>query len=185
MSALPLRVVARCRSVNAVSLPCPLRAPTATTASFDVVSFGNRDSWTFSAQVGAPGSTNVRPPQFVHLALQAGDLATTFQAFTYSRTAVVQATAGILTRPERLRLERLGLHGEIPEGLYFGKRTWGGKAGDLVLVPEFEYSETIHGGHLLFTWHVGKIGYAVSLHAWEPFPQTVSALQDVIESISA
>lgn len=61
---------------------------------------------------------------------------------------------------------------------------WGGKSSTLVLAPAFKYVESIHAGHLIFRWREGGSEYGTSLHAWEPFLETVYALRAVVESAS-
>jgi hypothetical protein len=55
--------------------------------------------------------------------------------------------------------------------------------GELVLAPPYDRVVSMHGAHLLFVWSAGEAGYVVSLHAWEPFTESESALKAVVESI--
>lgn len=42
----------------------------------------------------------------------------------------------------------------------------------------------IVGNHLIFWWRSGhRHAYAVTLHAWEPFPETVAVLKRIVRSI--
>ncbi len=68
------------------------------------------------------------------------------------------------------------------KALYFGQMHWSGKRGTLVLAPLFPAGGE-QGGHLIFRWHRGSTEYAVGLHAWEPFLQTVATLHEIVDSI--
>ncbi len=141
--------------------------------------------WTFTVQAGTSHGDprKDRPPGFVHVVVQGGDLSDAFETFTYRRSRPVELTDGLMLSPERERLARLGLSGRTPQGLYLGAVTWGSRTGDLVLAPSFEYSDSIHADHVLFVWTDRGRGYAVSLHAWEPFLQAVSALRRMVASL--
>jgi hypothetical protein len=173
-------VLAKCRGIEQLRPACPTEAPEPQQRSFDAKTFNSGSVWTFSAQAGIEGATVSAPPAFVHVVAQAGDLRNAFGTFTYSRSSIVKPFNGILNSPLRRRLESLGSSGKTPRGLYLGRVTWGRKTGDLVLVPSFEVSDSIDAGHLLFMWSAGKVFYAMSLHAWEPFLQTVSTLRGMV-----
>lgn len=57
------------------------------------------------------------------------------------------------------------------------------KAGTLALAPPYLYAG-MAGNHLIFRWRQNGRSYALSLHAWEPFLETVATLRAIIESIA-
>jgi hypothetical protein len=95
-------------------------------------------------------------------------------------------------RPERNRPPRLAhvvLAAGSPEQTLRGIRvravrnvTWSGRPGTLLRAAPYP-GGGIHGNHLVFRWRAGKREYAASLHAWEPFSETVATLRAVIASM--
>lgn len=73
--------------------------------------------------------------------------------------------------------------GRVPEGIFLGTARWNGRTGRLVLVPPFEVAASIDGDHLMFLWSEAEQDFALSLHAWEPFMETVTTLQEVVDSL--
>lgn len=53
--------------------------------------------------------------------------------------------------------------------------------GILYLAPPFLFGGQL-GNHLVYRWHVGRIEYAVTLHAWVRLAQAIETLRAVVES---
>jgi hypothetical protein len=76
--------------------------------------------------------------------------------------------------------EELGSDREQP--LFLGQRSWAGKEGTLVLAPPYGLGG-INGDHLIFRWEGESRSFAVSLHAWDPLPETTATLEAIVRSI--
>jgi hypothetical protein len=63
----------------------------------------------------------------------------------------------------------------------FGPRRWHGHAGTVYLAPPFLFGGQL-GNHLVYRWRVGRIEYAVTLHAWAPLAQAIETLRALVES---
>jgi hypothetical protein len=132
---------------------------------------------------GAP-SLN-RPPAFVHVVLQTGDLAQVFETFVIPPEARAPLLRdGLMRSEERQSGYPAPGSGRIPQGVFLGTAHWNGRTGSLVLVPPFEVAASIHGDHVLFLWSEGDQDFALSLHGWEPFTEAVVTLQEVVGSLS-
>jgi len=107
-----------------------------------------------------------RPPAFVHVVVEGGDLEASFEFTRRSGTA----TTRTLSRPRAA-------------GLVLAHPRWGGRAGTLFLAPSFDRSSTIHGDHLVFVWREGGTEHLVSLHGWAPIEQARATLRAMVESI--
>jgi hypothetical protein len=125
-----------------------------------------------------------RPPGFIHIVVQGGELADAFETFTYTTSEIWPVRDGLMRTEERRQLAALGLSGDIPMGVFLGERSWAGHRGELILAPPFTYSDSIHADHLIFLWRSDGRDHAVSLHAWEPFTESVATLQAVVDSIA-
>lgn len=59
---------------------------------------------------------------------------------------------------------------------------WSGREGTLLRAAGFPRGG-LHGDHLVFRWQEGRREYAASLHAWEPFHETVATLEAIVASM--
>ena len=152
-----------CRRFEALRPVCPLQAPAARQdegyghrASSNRSGKGDEAAYLANIEWGAPYRNAVnerdRPPRFAHLVVMAGEL-------------------------DRV----LGFDVSNPEEA-LGKRTWGGRAGELVLAPPYPRAG-INGSHLVFLWEQGGTDYALALHAWEPLDEAEAALRETVLSI--
>lgn len=95
-------------------------------------------------------------------------------------------------RPERNRPPRLshlvvvaGRAGTTLRGVetrVLRRATWEGRRGRLLLAAPYPRGGLM-GDHLIFRWREGRREYAASLHAWEPFQETVDTLEAVVASM--
>jgi hypothetical protein len=117
------------------------------------------------------------PPHFLHVSVYArrGSLVAPDRR-SFAGTALLwpatSKAAGI--RPGLLRTKRR-------RGILLGRLRWSGRNGELVLAPAFPAGGEL-GDHVIFHWRRGPIDYAVTLHAWEPFPAAVSTLRAIVAS---
>jgi hypothetical protein len=110
-----------------------------------------------------------RPPVWSHVLVWAGNLEHAF-GFRFPRSRMPRTKIDGLFAASRTR------------PIYVDTRTWGGREGILVLAPAFPVGGE-QGDHLIFRWHGGTTDFAVSLHGWEPFSQTLAALRRMVLSI--
>jgi hypothetical protein len=122
--------------------------------------------------------TAQRPPDFFHLVIFAGDLGGvgSYQeggsspfSFRWPRGAPKRLENGLLSRP------RSG-------AITFGEVTIRHATGELVLSPAYERGGGLHGNHLIFRTASNGIGYAISLHAWEPLTDAEAVLRTIVAS---
>jgi len=66
--------------------------------------------------------------------------------------------------------------------VFLGSPHWGGRSGSLVLEPPYPHAGT-DSNHLVFSWKQSGRSYAVGLHAWEPFLESVATLRALVESL--
>ena len=95
-------------------------------------------------------------------------------------------------RPERNRPPRLshlvvaaGRPGTTLRGIAtrtLRRADWQGRRGTLLLAAPYPRGGLM-GDHLIFRWRDGAGEYAASLHAWEPFQETVDTLEAVVASM--
>lgn len=96
------------------------------------------------------------------------------------------------SRPERNRPPRLshlvivaGRPGTTLRGLEtraLRRVSWESRRGRLLLAAPYPRGGLM-GDHLIFRWRNGRREYAASLHAWEPFQETVETLEAVVASM--
>jgi hypothetical protein len=111
-----------------------------------------------------------RPPQFLHLLVAGGKLASLFP-FRFPP-------------PEPAVAIRNGLRGKPrARALSFGHVVWGCRRGNLFLAPSPAMNGGIVGDHLVYWWRAPQRAYAVTLHAWEPFEETVAVLRRIVRSV--
>jgi hypothetical protein len=156
--------------------------PATGTEAFRAMAFGRDPFATFTAESGTafvdPAAN--RPPTYVHVAITAGDLSAAFETFTYPSAGPAASAGNGLTGSD---VRRDLYDRRQPAGLFLGPFSWNGRSGTLLLAPPFDRVASIHADHLIFRWSDGKAEYALSLHAWEPFLESVAALQAMVESL--
>ena len=169
-----------CSSIAVVRAWCPRLVPEAGILSSREIERPGLGYTTFNMEAGTAYADvfRDRPPSFVHLVVEGGEIRTSLDVLLYSRRQPVVSKDGLLDGPEAGRASSEN----PPRALYLGQRAWGGKHGELILAPGYERVVSIHGGHLLFAWGSGKTGYIVSLHAWEPFTAAERTLKAIVES---
>jgi hypothetical protein len=171
---MPPPALERCRAGKLVGRACPALVPSSL--------WGDRPDWSqqrggfpfsgaFELSAGAEHAEPSldRPPRFVHLLILGGDQAAN-PRFKWPPAADAVAVGDGLRRLHRAH------------ALALGRRTWGGLEGELVLAPPFG-AGGIAGNHLVFRWRKGSSYYAVTLHSWEPFTETVKVLRALIGSV--
>lgn len=170
-----------CSSIALVRTACPRLVPKASTLSGREIERPGLGYTTFNLEGGTSYAdpSRDRPPSFVHLVVEGGNVRPSLDVLVYSRRRPVTSRDGLLDGPE----SREAAAKNPPNALYLGHRTWGGRRGDLVLAPPYDKVVSIHGGHLIFVWSDGETDYVVSLHAWEPFTESESTLKVIVESI--
>lgn len=171
--ATPPDALRACRRSSVLRAACPSRVPR---APFDprseiydarVFGTGSGKPKTFNFQWGGetPGRPERnRPPRMVHLVLVAGRFEPEFPVHPGE-----ESRNGLLLQNRRV-------------GLDLGPAQWNGRDGRLVLAPPFPHGG-IEGNHLLFHWRKGATDYRLSLHAWEPFTETVASLRAIVFSL--
>jgi hypothetical protein len=187
MVAAPPSLLAQCLQLAQLRAACPRELPAVDGSHYsgEPVAQGTRHQ-TFNIAVGTGTSypEGNSPRTFLHVVIQGGDLATALGGFTYRVAGYPTSPKdGLMRSPERMRLALLGSEGNEPEGLYLGTVMWNGRRGTLILAPPFEYSDSIHGDHLIFLWSQNRRSYVLSIHAWEPFLQTVEALHAMVDCL--
>jgi hypothetical protein len=175
---VPPAALARCRRGELVGPACTELVPDSR--------WRDRPGWTrergsfplgqgaFELGAGAehPGRPDQdRPPRLVHLIVLAGRVAAAFDfAWPGPDARRVAARDGLYAARRK-------------RAVLLGRPAWAGRNGDLVLAPPFEAGGGINGNHLVFRWREGGTRYALSLHGWEPFSETVPVLRALVESL--
>jgi hypothetical protein len=183
MIALSAHTLRACRALPLIRPACPRRIPEAVPyTAREIVRSPQGTFETFElahgAEYGNPAKD--RPPRFLHVVIEAGDLGEAFDTFDYPKSGTaIKPRDGLLTSAVRRKLE--GEH--VPYALFIRDARWGGKSGTIVLVPSFDFVDSLHAGHLVFRWREHGNDFVVSLHAWEPFSQTFAALRAIVGSI--
>lgn len=166
----PAAALRECRRSTLMRPACPARMPRVPLDRIEAGlyrDFPNPGGEAFSLQWGGEDPERPelnRPPGMLHLVVLAGP---------------------DVSAPYRLTEEQPIRDGALREtrtrGILFGTVRWGTRTGKLVLAPPYGLGG-VEGNHLVFRWRAGD-EYALSLHAWEPFRETVSALRRVLESL--
>lgn len=175
-----------CQQERVLVPACPIEMPVTEQADFRFQTFEQGRHWTFTAEVGSGpyrDPSDNEPPGFVHVVVQGGDLSDAFETFMYSTMKSFEPRDGLMGSDERERRAALGQMGQTPMGLFLGTETWDGLTGEIVLAPPFTAVDSIHADHVMFVWHVSGLDYVLSLHAWEPFTQSVATLRAVVASL--
>jgi len=162
----PPAALLQCRSFARLRPACPTRIPRvlrwSALARDDGAPF-------FHVEVGAEHVTRPelnRPPRMLHLYSYVGEQAD--RRWAPERRWASRPVDGIL---------RLGRFDPV----FLGRARWAGRRGDLVLAPPFP-NGGMAGNHLIFRWRARGGVYGMTLHAWEPFSETVATLRAVVES---
>jgi hypothetical protein len=169
---MPANDLATCRRSSAVRAACPTIVPAPPSGGREVT-FA-RVVWSghvFELGVGAEhlGRPELdRPPGFVHLVVAGGDLTRLFPFRLPPRKPAARIRNGLRSRPRTT----------APS---FGRFRWGCRSGELVLAPSV--SGGIVANHLVYWWGSRRRAYAVTLHAWEPFRETVAVLKRIVRSV--
>jgi hypothetical protein len=173
---MPAPALERCRGAELLSPACPSLVPSARwhsraewrTERGRIIFPGAYELAAGAEHPGQPGQD--RPPRLVHLVVLGGREAANV-AFEWPRAEdPVMIEDGLYARERR-------------RALFFGERSWGGRRGELVLAPAFPQGG-ITGNHLIFRWRNESFYYAVTLHGWEPFTETATALRAMVSSVS-
>jgi hypothetical protein len=169
LQVIPARALALCRSRSPLRDACPHVVPRAPAYAARIIPRDGLGYTTLDVHVSWPHGDprRNRPPRFVHVVLEGGDVEA---ALEFPRVPAADRVEAVLGRPRAT-------------GLVLGQRRWGGRTGTLLLAPSFDRSSTIHGDHLLFIWREHGSGHLVSLHAWKPFDETVATLRAMVASI--
>jgi hypothetical protein len=130
---------------------------------------------TFSLQWRGESPTHPRfnrPPRFVHIVLYAADKSVT--RFPHAFLTGWPTRAGRIADGDVAELKR--------SGLALSYVQWNGRRGTLALIPPYGYGG-MQGNHLVIRWCSGGTEFALGLHAWEPFTETVADLRTIVESL--
>jgi hypothetical protein len=166
----PAWILTACKAMPGLNGLCPRTIPLARSgyilASYErrlpTCGGGRRD--VLSLEWGGEDPSHPRrnrPPGFLHLEVAGGSgcLRSRFPG------SIAAPRAGVMRGRSFLAARR------VP----FGRRTWGGHDGVLVLGDCF-------GNHLCFRWREAGSVYQIDLHGWEPFPEAVAALRRIVSS---
>jgi hypothetical protein len=174
LAPMPPPALERCRAGKVVARACPTLIPSSLWRyrpdwSQQRGGFPFPGAFELSAGAEHPEPSLDRPPRFVHLLILGGGQAAK-PGFKWASGADAVAVRDGLRRLHRA------------QALPLGRRTWGGREGELVFAPSFG-AEGIAGNHVVFRWRDGSSYYAVTLHSWEPFTETVAVLRALVESV--
>ena len=168
--ATPWGPLQKCRSSLLLRRICPRVLPRIP-GWLTYPRYGNPVDTTFGIEYGGeyPGKPELnRPPALVHVEIAAGHAGTNV-ASEWRSNELVRPRNGLL------RVAR-------KDALSLGRVRWGGRAGEILLAPPFPTGGSL-GNHLVFRWRERRVEYLVTLHAWEPFLETVRTLRTMVESI--
>jgi hypothetical protein len=171
---MPAHALALCRSSSFLRAACPTFVPATPAAGpqtiFARVVWSRRvfEFGTGGEHLGHPAQD--RPRQFVHLLVAGGNFSSLFP-FRFPP-------------PEPAARIRNGLRSRSRASpLSFGHFAWGCRNGNLFLAPSASMNGGIVGDHLVYWWRSQRRAYAVTLHAWEPFKETLAVLRRIVRSI--
>jgi hypothetical protein len=171
---MPTRALSTCRSSVFVRTACPTVVP-AFASGGRLVTFA-RLVWggkifEFGTGGEVPGHPELdHPPQFVHLVIAGGDLARLFPFRLPPSRPAVRIRNGLRSKPRA-------------RAVSFGRFTWGCRSGNLVLAPSPAMNGGIVGDHLVYWWRSRNRTYAVTLHSWEPFLESVAVFRRIVRSV--
>lgn len=172
----PARVLAACRGSRLLRPACPTLLPVAALPGMKpwrcvsgFLVYGGRyfDLGVGGEHLGHPELD--QPPRFLHLVIAAGPGLSLLPLAGHVAVSVVRD--GLLGR------RRVG-------ALFFGRRVWAGRVGELVLAPPRASGWlAIVSDHLIFAWKSRGTRYAITLHAWEPLTAAVKTLNAIVDSL--
>ncbi|MGH2730110.1 MAG: hypothetical protein ACRDJI_05810 [Actinomycetota bacterium] len=168
---LPAKQLRKCEAISRLRPACPTRILRREQPGFPArgraFSYASR-SHIFFFEWGAPYpglSAKNAPPRFFHINVRGGDLTDAF-GFVWPEEKTPTASP----QPKRRR------------ATFIERVTWSGKPGALVLAPSYPVGG-IDGDHLIFRWTDGGRDYAISIHAWMPLAETITALQAIVATM--
>jgi hypothetical protein len=173
---MPAQAVATCRRSPFVRPACPTFVPTTVhggrQVTFARLVWGGK-VFEFGSGAETPGHPELdHPPEFVHLVVVGGDLDRLFPFRLPPSNPAIRIRNGLRSKPRAVPVS-------------FGRFAWGCRSGNLVLAPSPSMNGGIVGDHLVYWWRSHNRTYAVTLHAWEPFRQTVGVLRRIVRSVPA
>lgn len=171
MGPAPSELLRDCRAEERVHRACPALLPIADSYRWRFIARSG-DFVTLDVAHGHPRNSarRDRPPRFVHVVIEAGDLA---DAYPFEMPD--EGTTRIALRDGLLEKRRT-------QPLLVGEDKWGGVQGLVVLMPGFEEAPTIHANHVMFFAQVTNGQFAISVHAWRPVAESLEALRAIVES---
>lgn len=165
--------LAHCRRSVLLRAACPRRVPRVRAEYLNhlaVEGVGTRLALaTFNLERGGEDREEParnRPPRMGHLVVVGGN---------------VEGIAPVFDRLRRVALRDGLLRRERPSSLDFGRVSWAGRSGELLLAPSFPNGGML-GNHLIFRWRENCREYVLSLHAWEPLTEAAATLRAVVAS---
>jgi hypothetical protein len=172
---MPARALQRCRTTAYVADACPERVPVMSDQFFvDSSGSGVSGYGTFSLEAGTPASEAIdaanRPPQYVRITIEAGDLDDAF-GFSWPTEGRPKALDGLPLDKQRRAT-----------ATFIDRASWNDHPGSLALAPSHELGG-FHGNHLAFRWTDDGTEYVVSMHAWRPLGEAKATLEAIVESI--
>lgn len=173
----PESALRKCRSDLSLALACPTRIPRV--ALKPIVRWGRTYSslHTYPKTVDGifgierrfqTGPDLIRPP-LLHLEVEAAAGQPRGFRFRWPTTGRVAVRNGLLDEART-------------KPVYFGRVTWGGKAGSLALSPPYPLGGS-QADHVVFRWRSGRTTYLVGMHAWEPLTEAVATLRRIVASV--
>lgn len=173
----PESVLPKCRSDPSLARACPTRIPRVSLKP--IVRWGRTYSslHTYPKTVDGifgierrlqTGPGLIRPP-ILHVEIEAAAGQPRGFRFRWPTTGRVAARNGLLTQTRTMPA-------------YFGRVTWGGKAGSLALSPQYPLGGS-QADHVVFRWRSGRTTYLVGMHAWEPLTEAVATLRRIVASV--
>ncbi|MEZ5098591.1 MAG: hypothetical protein R3C15_02030 [Thermoleophilia bacterium] len=171
--ATPARARRRCERILLLAPACPSRVAKVPdwnvfARRFRTSGFAVWDFWHGAADTPRP--EQARPPAAFHLVLIAGKLDDALGGFQLPSNGSPTPIQDGLMRQDRTA------------GVFFGTFRWGRRTGSLVLAPPYPNAGE-QSNRLIFTWrHKGRT-YAVGIHGWEPFTETVQTLRRIVAAI--
>ena len=179
MVAMPPKFARKCRSEAPLAPACPARVPRSNPRSLnrpyarkDGPDKFLRKTYLFDLSYEAPTARLSRrsaPPDVLHMyVISSPDLDHLFGAFKWPTELVGEPTV----RPPKERRQPMLLD----------RPTWAGRSGELVLAPAYPFGG-MNGEHLIFRWSEDETEYAITLHSWLPFTETIGTLRAIVESV--
>lgn len=171
--ATPARARRRCERIALLAPACPGRV--AKVPDWNLFARRFRTTgyavWDFShGAADTPRPEQARPPGAFHLLLMAGKLDDALGGFQLASSGSPTPIQDGLMRHDRT------------DGVFFGLFRWGRRSGSLVLAPPYPAAGA-QSNHLIFSWHHKGRTYALGIHGWEPFTETVQTLRRIVAAL--